>query len=157
MQLSEENIEQAFVQIEDAVTTIFNENCLPFVIGGDGAIGLPQMRALHKKHGEIAIVHIDAHTDAWPIDSNTPFTNANQFTHAITEGLIDQSAALHIGTRGPVTGNAAIKHARDMGYEVIAIEQYFEKGVDKVVQYIHQLVADKPVFICYDMEFFLTQ
>ena len=68
MQLSEENIEQAFVQIEDVVTTIFNENCLPFVIGGDGAIGLPQMRALYKKHGEIAIVHIDAHTDAWPID-----------------------------------------------------------------------------------------
>ena len=82
------------------------------------------------------------------------FTNANQFTHAITEGLIDQSAALHIGTRGPITANAAIKHARDMGNEVIAIEQYFEMGVDKVVQYIHQLVAGKPVFICYDMDFF---
>ena len=154
VQLSLENIEQAFVQIEDAVTTIVNENCLPLAIGGDGAISLPQMRALHKKHGEIAIVHIDAHTDAWPIDSNTPFTNANQFTHAMTEGLIDQSAALHIGTRGPINANTAIKHARDMGYEVIPIEQYFEMGVDKVVQYIHQLVADKPVFICYDMDFF---
>lgn len=154
VQLSLENIEQAFGQIEAAVTTILNEYCLPFAVGGDGAISLPQMRALHKQHGEIAVVHIDAHTDAWPVESNTPFTNANQFTHAMTEGLIDRSAALHIGTRGPINANTAIQHARDMGYEVIPIEKYFEMGVDKVVEHIHQLVAGKPVFICYDMDFF---
>lgn len=154
VQLSLENIEQAFVQIEDAITAILGQNCVPFSVGGDGAISLPQMRALHKQYGEVAVIHIDAHTDAWPIESNTPFTNANQFTHAINEGLIDRRAALHIGTRGPINANAAIKHARDMGYEVIPIEQYFEMGVDKVIQHIHQLVADRPVFICYDMDFF---
>lgn len=154
VQLSLENIEQAFAQIEAAVTSILSENCIPFGVGGDGAISLPQMRALHKQHGELAIIHIDAHTDAWPVKSDTPFTNANQFTHAMTEKLVDRSAALHIGTRGPVNANAAIKHARDMGYEVIPIEQYFEMGVDKVVQHIHKRVADKPVFICYDMDFF---
>jgi agmatinase len=154
VQLSPGNINLAFGQIEDALTAIIEQSCLPLAVGGDGAVSLPQMRALHKQHGEIAIVHIDAHTDAWPIENDTPFTNANQFTHALKEGLVDRSAALHIGTRGPINANAAIKHARDMGYDVIPIEQYFEMGVDKVVQHIHQLVSDKPVFICYDMDFF---
>jgi agmatinase len=112
------------------------------------------MRALHKQYGEIAIVHIDPHTDAWPIESDTPFTNANQFTHAITEGLIKRSAALHVGTRGPVNANKAIKYARNMGYEVIPIEQYFEMGVVEVIEHIHRLVVDKPVFICYYIDFF---
>lgn len=154
VRLSLEDIEQTFGQIEAAVTAILDQDCLPFAIGGDGAISLPQMRALYKKYGEIAVVHIDAHTDAWPIEIKTPFTNANQFTHAIKEELIDLSAALHIGTRGPINANAAIKHARDMGYEVIPIEQYFEMGIDKVIQHIHRLVANRPVFICYDMDFF---
>ena len=91
-----------------------------------GAISLPQMRALHKYYGEIAVDHVDPHTAAWPAGSNTSFTNAN----------------------------AAIKHARDMGYEVISIGQYYEIGVDKVAPHIHQLVADRPAFICYDMDFF---
>ena len=154
VQLSPGNINLAFGQIENAITMILEQGCVPLAVGGDGAVSLPQMRALHKQFGEIAIVHIDAHTDAWPIEKDAPFTNANQFTHAINEELIDINAALHIGTRGPVNANAAIEHARDMGYDVIPIEQYFEMGVDKVIQHIHQLVANKPVFICYDMDFF---
>ena len=74
-------------------------------------------------------MHIDAHTDAWPVEPNTPFSNANQFTHAMTEGLIDRDAALHIGTRGPINANAAIKQAEVMAYGVIPFEQYVEMGL----------------------------
>jgi agmatinase len=152
--LSQEDINQAFAQIEKAMTAIVQQDCIPLTIGGDGAVSLPQMRALHKRFGQFAVIHIDAHTDAWPVAIDNPFTNANQFTHAVTEGLIDVGSALHIGTRGPVNANAAIQHARDMGYEVIPIEQYFDMGVTSIVEHILNRIGDMPVFICYDMDFF---
>ncbi len=152
--LSLEQIESAFQHIEQAITTILEADCVPFTIGGDGAVSLPQMRALNMRYGEFAVVHIDAHTDAWPIDDDIPFTNANQFTHAARDSLLDMRAAIHIGTRGPVNANEAIRNARSMGYEVIPIEQYFELGVQAVISRIHEVVGNRPVFVCYDMDFF---
>jgi len=154
VRLSLEDISQAFTQIESAMSEIICRDCIPVTVGGDGAVSLPQMRALHKKHGQFAVVHIDAHTDAWPVAADIPFTNANQFTHAVNETLINIDHSLHIGTRGPVNANAAIKHAQDMGYEVISIEQYFKWGIEKIVGHIQQRINNLPVFICYDMDFF---
>ena len=133
---------------------ILNANCIPVSIGGDGAVSLPQMRALYKKHGEFAVIHIDAHTDAWPVDPENPFTNANQFTHAVSEKLIDMNASIHVGTRGPVNANAAIAHAREMGYQVIPFDQYKNMGEENLLKHVRDLVGEKPAFICYDMDFF---
>ena len=34
-------------------------------IGGDHTVSLPLLRALHKKHGQLALIHFDAHVDTW--------------------------------------------------------------------------------------------
>ena len=40
---------------------LFTENSvIPVVIGGDHSVTLPQLRALCKKHGPVALVHFDA-------------------------------------------------------------------------------------------------
>lgn len=152
--LSLEQIDLAFEQIENAMGHILSADCIPLSVGGDGAVSLPQMRALKQQHGSFAVIHIDAHTDAWPVSTETPFTNANQFTHAVTEGLIDMDAAFHVGTRGPVNANAAIEHARDMGYGVISFDDYRDLGNDGVVSNLLSQIGDRPTFICYDMDFF---
>ena len=152
--LSLEDIDQAFSQIEQAVGKILQGNCIPLCVGGDGAVSLPQMRALHKSNGRFAMLHFDAHTDAWPVDPDIPFTNANQFTHAVTENLLDMEKSIHIGTRGPVNAQAAIEHARDMGYEVIPFDEYRAMGESDLLQHLHQRIGTDPVFVCYDMDFF---
>ncbi len=152
--LSLEDIGQAFDQIEKAMVRILASDCIPVSVGGDGAVSLPQMRALNKHHGQFAVLHFDAHTDAWPVFPEHEFTNANQFTHAVTENLIDLDASIHIGTRGPVNANAAIEHARSMGYEVIPFDDYRAMGHQQVVEHLRKRVDEKPVFICYDMDFF---
>ncbi len=152
--LSLEDIKQAFDQIEKAMNEILKNNCIPIAVGGDGAVSLPQMRALNKHHGQFAVLHFDAHTDAWPVDPDHEFTNANQFTHAVTEKLIDMDAAIHLGTRGPINANNAIEHARGMGYEVIPFDEYRQWGEEKAIEHLRKRVEGKPVFICYDMDFF---
>jgi len=152
--LSLENIEQAFDQIELAMREILRAECIPITVGGDGAVSLPQMRALSRQHGEIAVLHFDAHTDAWPTDDLDTYTNANQFTFAAIEGLIDLDSAIHIGTRGPVNAVAAIEYAESLGYEVMPFEQVDQLGHQRLLPYLIQRIGDKPVYICYDMDFF---
>lgn len=154
VKLSLEDIGQAFLQIELAMSEVLQKSCTPLAVGGDGAVSLPQMRALNKRFGRFAVIHIDAHTDAWPVNDETPYTNANQFTHAVNENLVDMDAAMHIGTRGPVNAAAAVESARNMGYEVMPFEQYREWGLDRVLRHIHERVGNKPAFVCYDMDFF---
>ena len=149
-----ESIEQAFGQIELAMREILRAECIPITVGGDGAVSLPQMRALNRQHGEFAVLHFDAHTDAWPTDDLDTYTNANQFTFAASEGLLDMDSAIHIGTRGPVNAVAAIEFAESLGYEVMPFEQVDQLGRQRLLPYLKQRIGDKPVYICYDMDFF---
>ncbi len=152
--LSLEDIEQAFYQIEQATLQVLDADCIPLTVGGDGAVSLPQMRALNRKHGEIAVLHFDAHTDAWPLDEAENYTNANQFTFAASELLVDLETAIHIGTRGPVNALSAIEYAESLGYEVMPVEQLRQFGQEKLLAYLRQRVGERPVYICYDMDFF---
>jgi len=154
VKLSLEDIDQAFDQIEKAMSEIIEADCIPIAVGGDGAVSLPQMRALNKQHSEFAVLHFDAHTDAWPVEEGGAYTNANQFTFAVKEKLIDMDSAIHIGTRGPVNACAAIEYAESLGYEVIPIDQVRQRGEQSLLQHLRQRIGNKPVYICYDMDFF---
>jgi agmatinase len=112
------------------------------------------MRALNQQHGEFAVLHFDAHTDAWPIAQAGGYSNANQFTFAVKEKLIALDAAIHIGTRGPVNALAAIEYAQSLGYEVIPFDQVRQLGEQALLQHLRQRIGNKPVYICYDMDFF---
>lgn len=152
--LPADDILGAFAQIEAAMTTVLDKGCIPLTVGGDGAVSLPQMRALRAATGPVAVVHFDAHTDTWPVPEGGGHNNANQFTFAGSEDLIDRSAALHIGTRGPVNAATNIAFAQSMGYRVIPFEDYRAMGADAVLAEIHTMVGARPVFVCFDLDFF---
>lgn len=152
--LPTDDILGAFAQIEAAMTEVLASGCIPVTVGGDGAVSLPQMRALHKAHGAVAVVHFDAHTDTWPLADHGRHDNTNQFTFAGNEHLVDHSAAMHIGTRGPVNAAANIAFTESMGYRVIPFEQYREMGRAAVLADVRETVGDKPLYVCFDLDFF---
>jgi agmatinase len=149
-----DDIELAFAQIEAAMDSILQADCIPLAVGGDGAVSLPQMRSLHRKHGEFALLHFDAHTDTWEVPDSGQHSNANQFTFANTEALLDMQAAVHSGPRGPVNASRNIRYAESLGYRVIPFSEYRSMGHQALLSAVRELVGSKPVFVCYDMDFF---
>ncbi len=71
-------IEEQARQIEHLVT-----------LGGDHSITLPLLRALAKKRGPVALVHLDAHVDTWRDNFGQVYAHGSVFYHAIEEGLLD--------------------------------------------------------------------
>ncbi len=156
-QLLPGNVEQSFGAIEAGVSAILSAGATPLTFGGDGAVTLPQLRALKKHLGrEFAILHFDAHTDAYEGIYPYEFNNANTFIHAVTEGIIDPSGSLHVGMRDTEYQGepGIIGVATGLGYEVITSEAFQAMGVDALVARIREKFAGVAIYLCWDMDVF---
>ena len=89
-------IESSYAAIEEAMNSALANGAVTLTMGGDGAISLPEMRALHRYYPDLVTVHIDAHTDAYPIEG---YNTAIAFSRAIDERLVDSNRSFHIGVR----------------------------------------------------------
>jgi agmatinase len=149
-------IEKSFQVIEEAVWRIAAADTIPVTMGGDGAVTLPQLRALHRKYPDLVVLHIDAHTDTYPGDGDVQarYNTATTFTRAAEEAVVDAANSIHIGARGTVHAQHVFEHTRDQGYELIDGLELFERGVDDVVGHVHRRLGGRPVYLCFDMDFF---
>ncbi|MEH6403757.1 MAG: arginase family protein [Sneathiella sp.] len=148
------HIHDFFTRAEAAMDEILSKNCVPITLGGDGAVALPQLRSVSKKHPNLAVIHFDAHTDAYPLRGNNHYDNATPFTHAAKEGLIDIASSIHVGARAPVNARASIDYTKSLGYQVIPWSEIAEIPIKEAVQKIREDLEGKPIYLCFDMDFF---
>ena len=147
-------IEEAYEVMEAAVNRIADAGAIPVTMGGDGAVTLPQLRALGPRHDGLVVVHFDSHTDAYPIEGQYRHTNATTFNCAADEGLIDTAESWHIGIRGTCRHPDILQFTRDFGYRVITADALFEAGIDAVIDEMKAAVGARPVYLCWDMDVF---
>jgi len=150
-------IDVSYERIELAISRVAGAGAIPATMGGDGAVTLPQLRALHKYHPDLALLHIDAHTDTYPGDGNAlndRYNTTTTFTRAAEEGLVDLQNSIHVGPRGTVGQQGVFEHTRDMGYQLIDSDELFKRGFADVLAEIHERLAGRPVYLCFDMDFF---
>jgi len=147
-------IESSFEVMEAAMREILRHGVRTIAMGGDGSISLPQMRALHRHHPDLVVLHFDAHTDAYPPSGQDHHNTATTFTRAAEEGLIDPENSLHIGARGPTYIPGVFEHTRALGYELISGVELMATGIEATLAHIHERLAGRPVFLCWDMDFF---
>lgn len=55
--------ESALSDIEGCAATLLADGKLPFLLGGEHLVTLGAFRAVHKKHPDVHIIHVDAHAD----------------------------------------------------------------------------------------------
>ncbi|MCP1845806.1 guanidinobutyrase [Bradyrhizobium sp. USDA 4524] len=131
--------------------TLVNTNAVPVMIGGDGSVTLPLLRAVSRRYPELAVVHLDAHTDAYPLTGNI---GPAAFHRAVEARLLDPTASFHIGLRGPVSSKGLYAHARQLGYQLITVAELLDRGITAVFDEVSRRLAGRPVYVCWDMDFF---
>lgn len=155
------DIIETFDHIERAVEVILAAGATPITFGGDGSITLPQLRAVHNHHPDLVVLHFDAHTDTYPDEeSSTPGSNTSAFNPATTfsraaeEGVIDPAHSLHIGARGSISSKGVFEYTRNKGFELITGIELQDRGIVDTLTYIHERLDGRPVYLCWDMDFF---
>ena len=125
---------------------------VPLTAGGDHLITLPIMRAVAKNH-PVGMVHIDAHGDTNDrYFGESIYTHGTPFRRAVEEGLLDPNRTVQIGIRGGLYTRADNDWAKEQGMRVIEIEEYFDLGVDKVIDVIANVIGDGPTYISFDVD-----
>ncbi|HET9671206.1 MAG TPA: arginase family protein [Casimicrobiaceae bacterium] len=144
-------IETSFAAIEAGLDVVLAHDVVAVTMGGDGAVTLPQVRALARRAPGLCVVHIDAHTDAYPIEG---YNTATSFRHMVQEGLVDAARSFQIGMRGPTMVPRVYEFCRDLGYTMITMRELRETGFAAVAARVIETIGDRPVYLCFDMDFF---
>ena len=95
---------ETYKKIEEGLAPVVNEGIIPISLGGDHSMTLGELRAIAKKHGPVALLQFDAHSDTWDSYFEQKYNHGTVFRRAIEEGLIDVSRSIQIGMRGGLYG-----------------------------------------------------
>jgi agmatinase len=147
------NIEEAMHQIEDMARDVLGIDGRRIVaLGGDHTVALPMLRAAHRQHGPIALVHFDAHLDTWDTYFEAPTTHGTVFRRAFEEGLLAEDKSIHVGIRGPIYDRLDLVDDASFGFRIIRAGDLDVLGVEGAADQIRQRVGDAPVYVSVDID-----
>lgn len=129
-----------------------NRNRRIVALGGDHTVALPLLRAAHKQHGPIALVHFDAHLDTWDTYFDAPTTHGTVFRRAAEEGLLAQDKSIHLGIRGPIYDRLDLVEDAKLGFRVIRAGDLDVLGIDGAAEAVRRRVGDTPVYVSVDID-----
>lgn len=125
----------------------------PVTAGGDHLCSLPILRGLVGDE-PVGMVHFDSHTDLFhSYFDGTMFTHGTPFRRAIEEELLDPKRVVQIGIRGTAYDMEDRDFAKSVGVRVIAIEEFFARGIPDVMAEAREIVGDQPTYVSYDIDF----
>ena len=145
-------ISEAVDTIEAEAAKLLATGAKLMTIGGDHTIALPLLRALHAIHGPIAVVHFDAHLDTWDTYFGVETTHGTPFRRASEEGLIDMTASMHVGIRGPLYSAGDLSDDERLGFQVVSCRDVELNGLDYALQAIKKRVGDRPTYVSVDID-----
>jgi agmatinase len=137
----------------DAVSMILTRGSIPLALGGDGSVALAMLRALGKEFGEVAVIHLDAHTDCNPPGEGID-EGSSAFWVADAEGLIATTISVHVGLRGPGLNANSVRTCNEVGYRTIGMDEIVDHGLPATLEQVRRIVGDRPTYLCWDLDAF---
>ena len=129
--------------LQDRAVDILRSGKTLLSFGGDHFITLPLLRAHHAVHGELALVHFDAHTDTY--EQGSEFDHGTMFRRAPREGLIDTDCSIQVGIR---TEYEPSTHA----FAVLDTDWVHNHGPVEVAQTILDRIGKRKVYLTFDID-----
>ena len=123
-------------------------------LGGDHSVTLPLLRAARAQHGELALVHFDAHCDTWQDHFGEPSGHGTWTYEALTEGLVSPAHTVQIGLRSSGE-RAARKYVQDQGGLIFTARQL--RGLDgvalvPVLASVLERIGQRPCYLTLDID-----
>ena len=139
------------------ITAFYDEvlasGCRPLTLGGDHTIALPILRAVAKKHGPVALVHVDAHADVNDTMFGEAVAHGTPFRRAVDEGLLACDKVWQIGLRG--TGYAAddFDWPRRQGFTLVPAHEVWYQPLAPLMAQVRERIGPRQcVYITFDID-----
>jgi guanidinobutyrase len=138
--------------IEKAYDRILAQDCVPLTLGGDHTLVLPILRSMAKKHGPVALVHVDAHADINDEMFGEKIAHGTPFRRAVEEGLLACDKVFQIGLRGTGYSPEDFNWPRKQGFTVVTAEQCWHKSMTPLMAEVREKIGNHPCYLTYDID-----
>ena len=122
------------------------------VLGGDHTLSYPILKAVHERHGPVALVHFDSHFDTWDEYFGECLTHGTPFRRAQEEGYVDSNQSIHVGIRGSIQDHLDIKRDQELGYKTVFCDEIDRLGIQGIITKIKKRVGNCPVYLSVDID-----
>lgn len=136
------NPERSVVMIEEFVDIVLADDKFPLGIGGEHLVTWPVIKAMHKKYPDLAIIHMDAHTDLREDYEGEPLSHATVIRKAAE--LIGPKNVYSFGIRSGL--KEEFKWAKENGMQISPFEvlEPLKKALPEL--------AGRPVYVTIDID-----
>ncbi|GGH40020.1 agmatinase [Cribrihabitans marinus] len=145
------NVEGCHTDITSYVAGLVERGITPLFAGGDHSVTYPIVRAIGAER-PVAIVHFDAHSDTVGEVRGSKFHHGCPFYLGVEEGFMVPEKIIQIGIRGTQNFADQWDYPKDKGFRVVFIEEVYELGIQGVIDEIHRVVGDMPVYLSFDID-----
>jgi agmatinase len=143
--------DRSYGKMHETLKEVHASGAVPIAFGGDHGVLLPELRAAAKRHGALALLLFDAHTDSADEAFGEKYTHGTAVRRAVEEGLIDPSRSTLLGMRGGQYGPGDLEEDRALGFTVVPWDDLAQLGTG-VVAAAAELAAGK-AFLSFDIDF----
>ncbi|NDV53808.1 MULTISPECIES: agmatinase [unclassified Salipiger] len=138
--------------ITEHYTGILSHDVVPLTLGGDHTLTWPVLRAIAAKHGPVALIHVDAHSDTNEEMFGETIAHGCPFRRAHEDGLLLNDKVFQIGLRGSGYAPEDFDWGREKGWTVIPAEECWHKSLAPLMDEIRAQIGDAPVYLSYDID-----
>lgn len=149
-------IEDGIDKIRSVVSAVAATGAVPLVIGGDHTITFPNAGGVADVygHGEIALIHFDAHADTGASHYGMLYGHGTPMRRLIESGAVPGHRFVQIGLRGYWPDPETVAWMRDQGMRSFFMSEIVERGLAAVVDDAvrHAAAGARGVFISVDID-----
>ena len=145
------SIEETYRLIQVGLKPLLDAGVIPICVGGDHSILLATLRAVHARHGPVALVQLDSHSDTWDQYWGSKYSHGTPVRRAIEEGLLRESCILQIGLRGLLYGEDDLEFAREHKIQMVTTEELLEKGLAPLRRLLKRF-GGQPTYLSLDID-----
>ncbi len=130
--------------ITEAYDGILAAGALPLTMGGDHTLTWPILRAIRKKHGPVALIHVDAHADINDTMFGEKVAHGCPFRRAFEDGCLLNDKVFQIGLRGTGYSPEDFDWGRRNGWTVVQAEDCWHRSLKPLMADIRAKIGDAP-------------
>lgn len=145
-----QDIQKTHDNIHKEVSDLLKQNVIPILVGGDHSIPLGSLQAVVEQVGPVGILHLDAHTDAYPPAWGCNVHHGTFMRLGHERGWFVKDQVVQVGIRAPFAAFSDVKTPHEFGFSVWTVRDIKEQGIEALKNRIR--LMNCPVYVTVDVD-----
>ena len=146
------SLEKSISIIRNAYDALLIHDVIPVTLGGDHSLTLPILRAVARKHGPVAVVHVDAHADVNDEMFGERETHGTVFRRAYEDGCLIADKVWQIGLRGTGYTPEDFAEAAGWGFNQRLAQDLWHMSLAPLAAEMKEQIGGAPVYLSFDID-----